>query len=131
MAATARGEWAGSAAAMAETSNEIGNVLGIALLGSLAALIFRSLGPDLAPTLNETAELPGVGAAAPAQAESAFMAGPHAVAVVAGLLHAGLGALALRWLPKGRTAPEGQAEPGEGSGGADASQALEGVRGVR
>lgn len=90
---------------MAETTNEIGNALGIALLGSLAALIFRLMGPGLAPTLNETAELPGVGAAALAQAESAFVTGLYAVVVVAGLLHAGLGVLALRWLPASPPAP--------------------------
>ncbi|MFV2119366.1 MFS transporter [Streptomyces sp. Act-28] len=52
-------ERAGSAAAIAETSNEIGNALGIALLGSLAALVFRLQGPDLAGTLNETLQSPG------------------------------------------------------------------------
>ncbi|GAA3166892.1 hypothetical protein GCM10020001_110400 [Nonomuraea salmonea] len=42
-------ERAGAAGAIAETSNELGNALGIALLGSLAALVFRLQGPDLAP----------------------------------------------------------------------------------
>lgn len=93
-------ERAGSAAAMAETSNEIGNALGIALLGSMAALVFRLLGPDLAPTLNETAELPGLAPAVIIEAKSAFVTGLHAVVVVAGLIHAAMGALALRWLPK-------------------------------
>ncbi|QBI55449.1 MFS transporter [Streptomonospora litoralis] len=108
-------ERAGSAAAMAETSNEIGNALGIALLGSLAALIFRIMGPDLAPTLNETAELPGLGSAALSEAKSAFVTGLHAVVIVAASVHAGLGVLALRWLPK--TDPQA---PEEGEGTADA-----------
>ncbi|WP_051063552.1 MFS transporter [Nocardiopsis halophila] len=112
-------ERAGSAAAMAETSNEIGNALGIALLGSLAALIFRLMGPDLAPTLNETAELPGVGAAALAEAESAFVTGLHVVVVVAGLLHAGLGVLALRWLPASAPAPEEEGNGGSPAGALD------------
>ncbi len=43
---------AGSAGALAETSNELGNALGIAILGSLAALVFRLQGPDLTPTLG-------------------------------------------------------------------------------
>jgi site-specific recombinase len=51
-------ERASSAAAIAETSNELGNALGIALLGSLAALIFRLQGPDLAGTLTETIQVP-------------------------------------------------------------------------
>ncbi len=89
-------ERAGSASAIAETSNELGNALGIALLGSLAALIFRLHGPDLAPTLDETLEL---APAAVEKAKTAFVTGLHTVAVVAGLLHAALGILALRWLP--------------------------------
>jgi hypothetical protein len=44
---------AGAVAAIAETSNEIGNTLGIALFGSLAALLFRLQGPDVAGTLTD------------------------------------------------------------------------------
>ncbi|MDI5976551.1 MFS transporter [Amycolatopsis magusensis] len=90
---------AGAAGAIAETSNEIGNALGIALLGSLAALIFRLQGPGLAPTVDETLALPlaaGVGE----EAKAAFVNGLHTVAVVAAVLHLALGALALRWIPK-------------------------------
>ncbi|GAA0926412.1 MFS transporter [Pseudonocardia zijingensis] len=95
-------ERAGSAGAIAETSNEIGNVLGIALLGSLAGLLFRLQGPDLAPTLDETLQLPGLAAAAAADAKAAFVTGLHVVAATAALLHVGLGALALRRLPARR-----------------------------
>ncbi|MFI5865030.1 MFS transporter [Streptomyces sp. NPDC051546] len=93
-------ERAGSAGAIAETSNEIGNALGIALLGSLAALLFRLQGPDLAPTLDETLRLPSLVPAAALDAKTAFVTGLHAVVVVAALMHAALGAGALRWLPK-------------------------------
>ncbi|NUP77742.1 MAG: MFS transporter [Nonomuraea sp.] len=93
-------ERAGSAAAIAETSNEIGNALGIALLGSLATLLFRLQGPDLAGTLDETLKIPGLAPAVAGEAKSAFVTGLHAAAVTAGLLHAALGVLALRWLPK-------------------------------
>ncbi|KAB2350365.1 MFS transporter [Actinomadura rudentiformis] len=93
-------ERAGSAGAIAETSNELGNALGIALLGSLAALIFRIQGPDLAPTLDETLQLPDLAPAVVAEARAAFITGLHTVAAVAGLLHAALGILALRWLPR-------------------------------
>ncbi|MEU9350879.1 MFS transporter [Streptomyces griseoloalbus] len=96
-------ERAGSAGAIAETSNEIGNALGIALLGSLAALLFRLRGPDLAPTLDETLRLPGLAPAAMEAAKAAFVTGLHAAAAVAGLLHVALGTVALRLLP--RTAP--------------------------
>lgn len=93
-------ERAGSAAAIAETSNEIGNALGIALLGSLAALIFRLQGPGVAGTLNETLQVPGLTAAVIGEAKSAFVTGLHMAAALAGILHAALGALALRHLPR-------------------------------
>ncbi|GAA2390020.1 MFS transporter [Streptomyces glaucosporus] len=103
-------ERAGSAGAIAETGNEIGNALGIALLGSLAALIFRLQGPDLAPTLDETLQLPSLASHLAGEAKSAFVTGLHAAAVVASLLHLALGALALRWLPRSAT-PEATADP--------------------
>ncbi|WP_258311372.1 MFS transporter [Streptomyces sp. NWU49] len=93
-------ERAGSAGAIAETSNEIGNALGIALLGSLAALIFRLQGPDLASTLDETLQLPGLAPATVVNAKAAFVTGLHVAAAVASLLHVALGILALRWLPR-------------------------------
>ncbi|WP_040921986.1 MFS transporter [Saccharomonospora xinjiangensis] len=93
-------ERAGSAGAIAETSNEIGNALGIALLGSLAALLFRLQGPDLAPTLDETLQLPGLAQTLVTDAKSAFLTGLHVAAAAASLLHLALGIVALRWLPR-------------------------------
>ncbi|MFI1194961.1 MFS transporter [Micromonospora sp. NPDC020750] len=93
-------ERAGSAGAIAETSNEIGNALGIALLGSLAALLFRLQGPDLAPTVDETLQLPGLADTLVTDAKSAFLTGMHVAAAAASLLHLGLGLVALRWLPR-------------------------------
>jgi DHA2 family multidrug resistance protein-like MFS transporter len=98
-------ERAGAAGAIAETSNEIGNALGIALLGSLAALVFRLQGPGLAPTLDETLRLPGLADTSAAAAKSAFVTGLHAAALVAALLHLALGALALRRLPRSLGGP--------------------------
>jgi DHA2 family multidrug resistance protein-like MFS transporter len=103
-------ERAGSAGAIAETSNEIGNALGIALLGSLAALVFRLQGPDLAPTLDETLQSPSLLPAVIQEAKSAFVTGLHIVVIVASLLHAALGAAALRRLP--RTTPEARTTEG-------------------
>jgi MFS transporter, DHA2 family, multidrug resistance protein len=91
---------AGSAGAIAETSNEIGNALGIALLGSVAVLVFRFLGPDVAPTLGETLDT-GVSGAALDQAKRAFLTGLHVAMGIAAVLCAGLGLLALRWIPRG------------------------------
>ncbi|MGI5193952.1 MFS transporter [Streptomyces sp. CA-288835] len=99
-------ERAGSAAAIAETSNEIGNALGIALLGSLATLIFRLQGPNLAGTLNETLQIPGVRAAVTGDAKTAFVTGLHSAAVIAGILHAALGVFALRHLPRAFTSTD-------------------------
>ncbi|MBW1601484.1 MFS transporter [Streptomyces sp. JJ66] len=106
-------ERAGSAGAIAETSNEIGNALGIALLGSLAALIFRLQGPALAPTLDETLQLPDLVPTALQEAKAAFVTGLHAAAAVAGLLHAVLGVVALRWLPKSEPSEPDTRMPGE------------------
>ncbi|WP_231618839.1 MFS transporter [Nonomuraea sp. SBT364] len=93
-------ERAGSAAAIAETSNEIGNALGIALLGSLAALLFRLQGPDLAGTLDETLQIADLAPAVAGEAKAAFVTGLHAAALTAAVLHGALGVLALRWIPR-------------------------------
>lgn len=95
-------ERAGSAAAIAETSNELGNALGIALLGSLAALVFRLQGPGLASTLDESLAVQGVPAAVLDGARSAFLSGLHVVAITAVVLHAALGALTLLWISEPR-----------------------------
>ncbi|WP_426368333.1 MFS transporter [Streptomyces sp. E-08] len=93
-------ERAGSAGAIAETSNEIGNALGIALLGSLAAVLFRLQGPDLAPTLDETLRVPGLADAAASAARSAFVTGLRVAAATAAVLHVALGLFTLRRLPR-------------------------------
>ncbi|MEV5441248.1 MFS transporter [Streptomyces sp. NPDC052644] len=108
-------ERAGSAAAIAETSNEIGNALGIALLGSLAALLFRLQGPGVAGTLDETLGVPGLAPAVIGQAKSAFVSGLHVAAAVAAALHAALGLLTLRRVPRAPHAPGG-APGGDGPG---------------
>ncbi|MNN57374.1 Multidrug resistance protein stp [compost metagenome] len=97
-------ERAGAAASIAETSNEIGNALGISVLGSLAALWFRLSGPGVASTLNETLDQPALAAEVVAQAEHAFLTGMHLAVGVAGLLTLAVGLLAIYWLPK--TLPE-------------------------
>ncbi|MEV0331542.1 MFS transporter [Nocardia sp. NPDC050717] len=101
---------AGSAAALAETGNELGNALGIALFGSLAAVLFRLNGPDLAPTLGETLSLPGLVPSVLEDARAAFVDGLHVVALVAGALHAILGVIALRVLRDGAVAVSDSAD---------------------
>lgn len=91
-------ERAGAAGAIAETSNEVGNALGIALLGSTATFVFRLRGPGVAPTLGETLDV-GAASSTINQAKEAFVDGFHLAVALAVLLCAGLGALAFRWLP--------------------------------
>ncbi|WP_278261455.1 MFS transporter [Nocardia sp. AG03] len=91
-------ERAGSAAALAETSNELGNALGIALFGSLAAVLFRLTGPDLAPTLGETLSLPGLLPTQLDTARTAFLDGLHIVALTAAAAHALVAVVAVRVL---------------------------------
>lgn len=91
-------ERAGAAGAIAETSNEVGNTLGIALLGSTATFVFRLRGPGVAPTLGETLDV-GAASSTINQAKEAFVDGFHLAVALAVLLCAGLGALAFRWLP--------------------------------
>lgn len=98
------GERAGAAGSIAETSNEIGNALGITLLGSVSALVFRLAGPGLAGTLTETLAHPGIEEGAAQQAKEAFLTGLHLAVGTGGLLMLLLGLAAWFWLP--RTLPE-------------------------
>ncbi len=93
-------ERAGAAASIAETSNELGNALGISLLGSLAALGFRLLGPDVAGTLNETLDQPALTAETVLHAKQAFLTGLHVAVAVGGLLTLAVGIIAWLWLPR-------------------------------
>lgn len=93
-------ERAGAAGSIAETSNELGNALGISLLGSLAALSFRLLGPDVAGTLDETLDRPDLAADTVLHAKEAFLTGLHVAAGAGGLLSLAVGIIAWLWLPR-------------------------------
>lgn len=93
-------ERAGAAGSIAETSNELGNALGISLLGSVSALCFRLFGPGLAGTLNETLAHPGLPPEAALQAKQAFVTGLHAVAGLAGASTLLVAVAAGLWLPR-------------------------------
>lgn len=97
-------ERAGAAGSIAETSNELGNALGITLLGSLATLSFRLLGPELGGTLDETLNQAGLGPETIDQAKQAFLAGLHIAVGTGAVLTLAAGILAWLWLPK--TLPE-------------------------
>ncbi|MBB5917160.1 DHA2 family multidrug resistance protein-like MFS transporter [Nocardia transvalensis] len=74
-------ERAGSAVGISETSFELGNALGLSLLGSLAALVFRS-GGDYAATLGETLARAGDDAGLVHAARESFVTGMHAAIAV-------------------------------------------------
>ncbi|MET9105295.1 MFS transporter [Streptomyces zhihengii] len=107
-------ERAGSAGAIAEMSNELGNALGISLLGSLAAFVFRLQGPDVSGTLDTTLSAPGLSAADADQAKEAFVTGLHAAIGVAAALTFALGLLAVRWLPREERGAPAEELTGEG-----------------
>ena len=88
----------GRIGAIAETSNEVENALGITLLGSTATFVFRLRGPGVAPTLGETLDV-RTASSTINQAKEAFVGGFHLAVALAVLLCAGLGTLAFRWLP--------------------------------
>ncbi|MFJ8622766.1 MFS transporter [Kitasatospora sp. NPDC093550] len=97
-------ERAGSAAAMSETGNYLGGSLGFALLGTLAATVYRDHahgGPDSLPAALATASrLPADrGAALLHDAREAFTAGLHTTGLVAAVLFAGTAVLVLALRP--------------------------------
>jgi DHA2 family multidrug resistance protein-like MFS transporter len=96
---------AGAAGAIAEMSNEIGNALGIALLGSLLTIVFRTLYTGDETGIAEVLAGPGASSVAYGHAQAAFVSGFHLVAGVAASACVGLGVLAIRWIPRTPRAP--------------------------
>ncbi|WP_080989607.1 MFS transporter [Mycolicibacterium conceptionense] len=90
----------GAAGSIAETSNELGHALGIAVLGSLATLVFRTRYAGGETGIGEVVNHHGVSSAAYAQARSAFLAGFHAVAATAAVICLVLGAFAAWRIPR-------------------------------
>ncbi|MFE3188261.1 MFS transporter [Nocardia sp. NPDC059240] len=86
-------ERAGSAVGISETSFELGNGLGLALLGSLAALVFRS-GGDFGPTLGETLAEAGGNTAQIDSARESFVTGMHVATTTGAVLLATMAAIA-------------------------------------
>ncbi|MBG0820986.1 MFS transporter [Planomonospora sp. ID91781] len=97
-------ERAGSAASMSETGNYLGGSLGFALLGVVAAVVYRSrmggTSDSLADAVAAGRHLPaGQGAELLHTAREAFTAGLHVTAVVAALVFTGLAVLVLAMRP--------------------------------
>jgi DHA2 family multidrug resistance protein-like MFS transporter len=103
-------ERAGSAASMSETGNYFGGSLGFALLGVVAAVVYRSrmdgTSDSLAGAVAASRRLPaGQGAELLHTAREAFTAGLHVVGVVAAVIFAGTAVLILIMRPATRTTP--------------------------
>ncbi len=101
---------AGSAAAMSETGNYLGGSLGFALLGALAAVVFRGrtggASGSLAGALAASRRLPaGQGTELLHAARAAFTASLHVTSVVTAVIFAGLAVLILVMRPAARSAP--------------------------
>jgi DHA2 family multidrug resistance protein-like MFS transporter len=111
-------EKAGSAASLSETCNQLGIALGVAALGSIAGVVYRSqLGQYYSAEARESI----VGALAAAEkladkqgtslivaAREAFTAGVHVVALIAAVVFALLAVLAFVMLSKKRVGKEGE-----------------------
>ncbi|MFB7221293.1 MFS transporter [Streptomyces sp. NPDC056227] len=103
-------ERAGSAASMSETGNYFGGSLGFALLGVVAAVVYRSrmdgTSDSLAGAVAATERLPaGQGAELLHTAREAFTTSLHVTGVVAAVIFAGLAVLILTMRPATRTTP--------------------------
>ncbi|MEU9831712.1 MFS transporter [Streptosporangium sp. NPDC048047] len=103
-------ERAGSAASMSETGNYLGGSLGFALLGVVAAVVYRGrmggTSDSLAAALVAAGRLPaGRGAELLAAAREAFTASLHVVGVIAAVLFAGLAVLVLTMRPADGAVP--------------------------
>ncbi|WP_433375180.1 MFS transporter [Streptosporangium sp. CA-115845] len=103
-------ERAGSAASMSETGNYLGGSLGLALLGVVAAVVYRSrmdgTSDSLAGAVAASQDLPaGQSAELLHTAREAFTAGLHVTGVVAAVIFAGLAVLILTMRPATRTTP--------------------------
>jgi DHA2 family multidrug resistance protein-like MFS transporter len=114
----------GSAAALSQTSNELGYALGIALVGSLVTAVYRAGLPDGAPSVagdgvaaaTEAARTMGTEAATSllAAVHDAFTTAVHTAAGITGLVVAGLAVLlriVLRALPATPAAEPETTEP--------------------
>ncbi|WP_127506076.1 MFS transporter [Actinoplanes solisilvae] len=103
---------AGSVSAITETANELGVVLGIAVLGSLVTLVYRN-SVTVPPGLSESEALrvrDSLGSAlqvlppgAAGSARDAFIAGMQTTSVVAAVAAAGAALLAWRLIPSARS----------------------------
>lgn len=139
-------EKAGAASGISETGAELGGALGIAILGSIGVVIYRStlarelpaeLPAEVVEAASDTlgaattlaAEIPPeMGAAVLGVAQSAFVDGMQLSAAIAAVVAFGLALVAavlLRGGPTADASPSSEAEPSGRSSGERASLGLE------
>ncbi|GAB2836962.1 MFS transporter [Actinocorallia aurea] len=109
-----RPERAGSAASLSETASYLGGSLGFALLGVLAAAVYRGEMDGASDSLAEAVSASsgaGQGAELLAQARAAFTASLHVNAAVSAVLFAALAVLFGALRRASRTVPEPVPEP--------------------
>ena len=123
-------ERAGAASAISETSSELGGALGIAILGSIGAAVYRGLMVDAVPSgvptraadvarstlggaLAEAGRLPGgAGAELIDTARAAFVQAFEVTAAISAAISLATAVLAWVLLRRVRRGPESSAEPG-------------------
>ncbi|WP_202818154.1 MFS transporter [Actinopolymorpha cephalotaxi] len=110
-------ERAGSAASMSETGNYLGGSLGFAVLGVVAAVVYRAgmdgTSDSLAGAVAQSRHLPaGQGAELLHAAREAFTSGLHVTGVLAAVIFAGLAVLVATMRPARRSVDLGRTPAG-------------------
>ncbi|WP_238422832.1 MFS transporter [Gordonia sp. 'Campus'] len=107
-------ERSGAASGISETSFELGTAMGLALLGSLATLVFRagndgwSFGDTLGETLHRSTDMGPAGEGLATAAKQAFVDGMHAASLATGIALLALAAVLLVVLRDAPTDPDAQ-----------------------
>lgn len=118
-------ERSGAASGISETSFELGTAMGLALLGSLATLVFRdgdrgwSFGDTLGETLHRATDMGSAGEGLATAAKQAFVDGMHAASLASGLALLVLGTVLLFVMRDEPTDPQAQVAEVQLPDGAD------------
>ena len=118
-------ERSGAASGISETSFELGTAMGLALLGSLATLVFRdgdrgwSFGDTLGETLHRATDMSSAGEGLATAAKQAFVDGMHAASLASGLALLALGTVLLFVMRDEPTDPQAEVAEVQLPDGAD------------
>ncbi|MEY1677566.1 MFS transporter [Gordonia terrae] len=118
-------ERSGAASGISETSFELGTAMGLALLGSLATLVFRdgdrgwAFGDTLGETLHRSADMGPAGEGLATAAKQSFVDGMHAASLASGLALLVLGTILLVVMRDEPTDPQAEVADVQLPDGAD------------